>query len=100
MTAPLPPLPKQYKVLIEQSDESGVWTKQHIAVWRIRDMQSYAKLAVREALERAASKIQADLREAEQTWQPHRTIADQAFIDAKSQAVQDIRAMLKEYSDD
>jgi hypothetical protein len=78
MTAPLPPLPKQYKVLIEQSDESGVWTKQHIAVWRIREMQDFAKLAVREALERIVKNAD----------------RGDGWIEIASE---DIEAMLKEY---
>jgi hypothetical protein len=93
MTAPLPPLPIP---AIHERSPGG----RNLFAYSEGQLHEFAKLAVREALEQAASKIQADLTEAEQTWQPHRTIADQAFIDAKSQCVQDIRAMLKEYSDD
>jgi hypothetical protein len=74
MTAPLPP---HAITKVEQSDETGVWTKQTVRYWN----EAAVKLAVREALERAAE-----------------VCDDESTIEGVAQkcAVL-IRAMLKEY---
>jgi hypothetical protein len=46
MTDDLPPLPEKFRVLVEQSDTTGVWTKQHVPVWTTEQMQTYTRAAI------------------------------------------------------
>lgn len=74
MTAPLPPLP--FTPLIRVED----WSREPVSYWTQEQMQSYAKLAVRESLERARLAV--------------KEAKENAFPQSADEA---IRAMIEEY---
>jgi hypothetical protein len=93
MTAPLPPLPLTDRTLaMPATDYDPEWISS-MEGYSEDDMSEYAKLAVREALERAAQMI-------ERAQVRMKLPGQQAFCIYDANMAEEVRAMLKEYSDD